>query len=116
MAGVAPAVAKAIVEAYYPAALEEADNARGRAQNGYTIAGAVAAAIVAAEVFGDIGKEQDFVQWSGVAALALWLGPPSCSCGRSPVRSTSGAPQSAGDADEFVTAVLDRAKSERADD
>lgn len=73
MAEVAPAVATEVVKAYYPQAIEEADNARSRAQSAYTIAAAIAAAIVAAGVFGEISKEHDYVQWIGVSALVVWL-------------------------------------------
>lgn len=113
MAQIAPAVKTAIVDAYYPAALKKADDARGRAQNGYTIAGAVAAAIVAAGVFGDIGEEQDVVQGLGVAALVLWLAAAVLFMWAVAARVSLPTSQVADDADAFVTAVIDRAQSEQ---
>lgn len=113
-AGVADAVKKAVVDAYYPGALSEADNARSRAQNGYTIAAAVAAAIVAAGVFGDVSKERAYVQGVGFAALVLWLAAAvffiSAVAGKAELPSAAAA----GDADAFVHAVLERVRSERA--
>lgn len=62
-----------LIKAYYPALLGSADAARSMAQNGYTIAGAVAAAIVAAGVFGDFTSAATPVKWLGGLALGLWL-------------------------------------------
>ena len=70
---VAPVAADAVIGAYYPSALQAAESARTRAQAAYTIASAVAAAIVAGGVFGNIDKEPGWVQWLGVATLCAWL-------------------------------------------
>ena len=110
---IAPAVKTAVVEAFYPAVLKEAEDARSRAQNGYAIAGAVAAAIVAAGVFGDIGKEQDLVQGLGVGALVLWLVAAVLFMWAVAARVDAPTSHDAVDADAFVTAVLDRANTER---
>jgi hypothetical protein len=66
-------VRDAVVAAYYPRALAVADTARSRAQAAYGIASAIAAALVAAGVFGDLDDRRTIVQIFGVAALALWL-------------------------------------------
>jgi hypothetical protein len=110
---IAPAVKTAVVQAFYPGVLKQAEDARGRAQNGYAIAGAVAAAIVAAGVFGDIGKEQDFVQGLGVGALVLWLAAAVVFMWAVAAKVEVPTSEDAADADAFVTAVLDRAKTER---
>jgi hypothetical protein len=62
-----------VAKAYYPRAVAAADAARTRAQAGYTIASAVAAALVAAGVFGDFEQLPTEVQVLGVVALAAWL-------------------------------------------
>lgn len=113
MPNVAPAVAKAVVDAYYPEALQEAENARSRAQSGYTIAGAVAAAIVAAGVFGDLAEEREWVQGLGIVALALWL--LAALFYISAVAGRVDLPEGgvAADSNAFVTAALDRVKEER---
>lgn len=68
---------KAVVNAYYPALLGSADAARSRAQNGYTIASAIAAALVAAGVFGGFADATTAVRILGVLALMLWLAAAS---------------------------------------
>jgi hypothetical protein len=112
---VAEAVQKAVIAAYYPAALSEANSARSRAQNGYTIAAAIAAAIVAAGVFGDVAEESDLVQGLGFAALVLWL--LAAVLFISAVAGRSELPQSAtaADAEAFVVAALERARTESAE-
>jgi len=66
-------VVQAVINAFYPAVLGSADAARTRAQNGYTIASAVAAAIVAAGVSGGFASTVLAVKILGVVALVLWL-------------------------------------------
>lgn len=66
-------VATKMAEAYYPRAIAFADSARTRAQAGYTIASAVAAALVAAGLFGDLNEREGWIQFAGVAALVTWL-------------------------------------------
>lgn len=66
-------VVEEVVKAYYPALVSSADTARTRAQSGYAIASAVAAAIVAAGVFGDFTSAARPVKILGVVALILWL-------------------------------------------
>ena len=66
-------VVKAVIDAYYPEYVHRASAARARAQGAYTIAGAVAAAIVAAGVAGDIAAASWEVQTLGAMALAAWL-------------------------------------------
>jgi MFS family permease len=72
-----PAVAapagQLIASAYYQERLKSAEATRSRAQAAYTIASAVAAAIVAAGVFGDVTGEPLLVQIIGLATFALWL-------------------------------------------
>jgi MFS family permease len=67
------AVDKAVIDAHYPEYVHRATAARTRAQGAYAIAGAVAAAIVAAGVAGDIAAASWQVQALGAAALAAWL-------------------------------------------
>jgi len=62
-----------VVKAYYPAIVSAGDAARTRAQTAYTIASAVATAIVAAGIFGDIAQRPTFVKVLGALALAAWL-------------------------------------------
>ena len=66
-------VRKAVVDAYYPKALAVADSARSRAQAGYGVASAIAAALVAAGVFGDLDERSTLVQVLGLVALGAWL-------------------------------------------
>lgn len=66
-------VRNAVVGAYYPRALAVPDGARSRAQAGYGIASAIAAALVAAGVFGNLDERPTLVQAVGVAALVAWL-------------------------------------------
>lgn len=70
----AQAMVTEVAKAYYPRAVAAADAARGRAQAGYTIASAVAAALVAAGIFGGFDEFATAVQVLGVSALASWLG------------------------------------------
>lgn len=62
-----------VAKAYYPHALAAADAARDRAQAGYTIAAAIATALVAAGVFTDFRDFPGWVQALGVLALLLWM-------------------------------------------
>ena len=110
------AVLDAVVNAYYPQVLAEAEAARRRAQNGYAIAGAIAAALTAAGVLGDLGRQPLAVQLVGCAALAAWLGcallflravtTPTESVGADSAESSTSA-------GAFVTVVLDHVDEER---
>jgi len=105
-------VRKAVVDAYYPRALTVSDNARGRAQAAYGVASAIAAALVAAGVFGDLGERTTAVQVLGVAALVAWL----IAAGlflfalSAPFYETPPPQEGAG---AFVYSVLDAASRER---
>ncbi len=66
-------VRNAVVGAYYPRALAVPDGARSRAQAAYGIASAIAAALVAAGVFGNLDQRPRLVQALGVAALVAWF-------------------------------------------
>jgi hypothetical protein len=105
-------VRNAIVGAYYPRALAVPDAARSRAQAAYAIASAIAAALVAAGVFGNLDKRPANVQALALTALVLWL----IAAGlylvavSSPFESAS-ATQTGVDA--FVREVLSAAKTER---
>ena len=66
-------VRDAVVDAYYPRALGVPDAARARAQAAYGIASAIAAALVAAGVFGHLGERHWIVQVLGIGALCCWL-------------------------------------------
>jgi hypothetical protein len=64
---------KAVVDAYYSRGIAVVDRAREAAQRGYTIASAIAAALVAAGVFADLAARPWLVKLLGLAALGSWL-------------------------------------------
>jgi hypothetical protein len=64
---------KTVVENYYKRGVEAADRERDRAERGYTIASAIAAALVAAGVFGHLDEKSDLVKALGLAALFAWV-------------------------------------------
>lgn len=66
-------VANAIIEGYYSRGVAAADRARDRADKGYTIASALAAALVAAGVFAHLDEKPEVVQITGLVALGCWL-------------------------------------------
>jgi hypothetical protein len=69
----AAAMVSEVAKAYYPRAVAAADSARSRSQAGYAIASAIAAALVAAGLFGGIDERSAAVKALGVLALAAWL-------------------------------------------
>ncbi|HEX6679798.1 MAG TPA: hypothetical protein VF063_04050 [Gaiellaceae bacterium] len=66
-------VLKAVVDAYYARGVTAADRARDRAEKGYTISSAVAAALVAAGAFTKLDERPELVQALGLVSLSLWL-------------------------------------------
>jgi Na+/melibiose symporter-like transporter len=62
-----------VVSAYYARVMTSSDTARARAQAAYGIASAIAAAVVAAGLFGNLGERPAGVQVVAVAALIAWL-------------------------------------------
>jgi len=68
-----PDAVKAIVDAYYPNALATGDRLRTRALNGFTVASAVAAALVAAGLVTGLGRLGGPLEAAGVLAVVLWL-------------------------------------------
>lgn len=66
-------VADEVVKAYYPTVVSSGDAARTRAQTAYTIASAVATAIIAAGIFGGIEDQSTGVKVLAVMALVAWL-------------------------------------------
>jgi MFS family permease len=62
-----------VVKNYYAAAVNSADAARTRAQNGYAIASAIAAAIVAAGLLGGIDDARSSVKVLAVLAFVAWM-------------------------------------------
>lgn len=105
-------VRTAVVGAYYPHALAVPDRARSRAQAAYGIASAIAAALVAAGVFGNLDQRSILVQVLGVAALVGWLlasGLYLIAVSRPFVPATANQAS----ADAFVNAALAAAKAER---
>jgi hypothetical protein len=68
-----PEVLKTIIDSYYSRGVEAADRARERAERGYTIASAIAAALVAAGVFAHLSERPTAVQVLGLTALGAWL-------------------------------------------
>lgn len=103
---------KTIADAYYRTKLEAPKAARSNSQNAYTIAAAVAAAVVAAGAFANLSSQPAGVQAVGVAALAVWLvtagifmwavAAPYQAMGQNSVSSEI----------DFVNEALRRAKSE----
>jgi hypothetical protein len=68
-----PEIVKTVIDSYYTRGVEAADRARDRSERGYTIASAIAAALVAAGVFADLRDRPQLVQVLGLVALGLWL-------------------------------------------
>jgi hypothetical protein len=64
---------KVIIEAVYPALLSEPTSVRTRAQTAYTIASAIAAALITAGILGDIDEFGALVQVFGVLAVSAWM-------------------------------------------
>jgi hypothetical protein len=64
---------KTVVETYYRRGVEAPDRERARAEKGYTISSAVAGALVAAGVFGDLSSQTNLVKGLGLSALILWI-------------------------------------------
>ena len=67
------AVYKTVADAYYRKAIEAPTAARANSQNAYTIAAAVAAAVITAGAFADLAGEPLGVRIVGAAALVAWL-------------------------------------------
>jgi MFS family permease len=105
-------VRNAVVGAYYPRALSVPDSARARAQAAYGIASAIAAALVAAGVFGNLSEAARLVQALGVAALVAWL----VAAGLFLVAVSApfeAASQTQSSVEAFVNAALEAAQTER---
>jgi hypothetical protein len=68
-----PDVVKAVVERYYTRGLDAVDRARQRAERGYTIASAIAAALVAAGLLTHLEERPTVVQVLALVGLSLWL-------------------------------------------
>jgi hypothetical protein len=64
---------KTVVQTYYARGVAAADRARDRAEKGYTIASAIAAALVAAGVFAHLDERPASVKILGLTGFALWL-------------------------------------------
>jgi hypothetical protein len=112
MASISTGVRDAVVAAYYPRALAAPDSARSRAQAGYTIASAIAAALVAAGVLGGIDRQPGIVRYFGLGTLILWMMAAwlYMSAVSVPVTVIEGLqlPE-----DRFIATALSNAKSER---
>jgi hypothetical protein len=106
-------VRDAVVSAYYARVMTSSDAARVRAQAAYGIASAIAAAVVAAGLFGDLDERPAGVQVVAVAALAAWLIAAALFLHTvSSPFDISLQPQTGEEA--FVNAALDAIRSERA--
>jgi hypothetical protein len=68
-----PDVVKAVVERYYTRGLDVVDRARQRAERGYTIASAIAAALVAAGLLTHLEERPTVVQVLALLGFSLWL-------------------------------------------
>ena len=100
-------------QGYYPSVLASADAACGRAKDAYTIASAVAAAIVAAGVFGDFANQTRGTKVFAVAALVGWLAAAAFFIY---AVGLSTKPKSVGEkpgASSFVRAAINIASTER---
>jgi hypothetical protein len=68
-----PDVVKAVVERYYTRGLDAVDRTRQRAERGYTIASAIAAALVAAGLLTHLEERPDLVKILALVGFGLWL-------------------------------------------
>ena len=66
-------IIKTVVESYYSRGVAAADRARDRAERGYTIAGAAAAALVGAGLLANLSQRPAPVQLLALAAVNVWL-------------------------------------------
>jgi len=66
-------VVKAVIERYYTRGLDAVDRARQRAERGYTIASAIAAALVAAGLLAHLQERPSVVQVLALVGFGLWL-------------------------------------------
>jgi hypothetical protein len=66
-------VRKTVVDAYYRSAFAAPEAARNRAQAAYTIASAVAAALIAAGAFADFPERPTWEKVFGALSLAVWV-------------------------------------------
>ena len=106
-------VRTAVSGAFYPRALAAADTARTRAQSGYTIASAVAAALVAAGILTDICDQQLPIQVLALLSIAAWVVTAILFMWSVAVPVELALPAVLPSADAFVDAVLGNARTER---
>jgi hypothetical protein len=106
-------VRTAVVGAYYPRAIAVADGARAKAQSAYTIASAIAAALVAAGILTDLGERAWYVQLAALAALAAWLLTAVLFMQAVAEPVNLSLPSLIPTADGFIDAVLAAARKER---
>jgi hypothetical protein len=66
-------IVDATVNAYYPQVLQEGASARARAQSGYTIAAALAAAVTTVGIFTGVSATDYPLAIAGVVAVAAWI-------------------------------------------
>jgi hypothetical protein len=66
-------VVKTVIRTYFSRGVAAADRARDRAERGYTIAGAVAATLVAAGLAANLSQRPPLVQALGLGAVGVWL-------------------------------------------
>lgn len=72
-ANVASEVVKTVVGRYYSRGVEAADRVRDRSERAYTIAGAIAAVLVAAGLLTNLDKRSTAVQVLVLSAVTVWL-------------------------------------------
>lgn len=115
MAEPAPEMVGAVADAYFAKEIGAPSAARERAQRAFSISGAIATTLLAAGVFTDVATSSDLVKIVGLVTLLLWVvaGSLFTYAVASPVRRVGQDKRS--EASEFVSAVLDGAKRERAE-
>ena len=66
-------VVKTVIDSYYSRGVAAADRARDGSEKGYTIAGAIAAALVATGLLTNLDKRPELVQVLVLSAVGIWL-------------------------------------------
>lgn len=105
---------KVIIGAVYPAMLSEPTLVRARAQTAYTVASAIATALIAAGILTGIGDAAWYVQSFGFAAVGAWMLTAALYIGisRRVFKVPRAQPNQPLTMDEFVSRALNHATDE----